>query len=282
MPSDPLASARDRFVTIGTQKLHYRDVGDPAAPPVVMLHGIMGHAREWDVLVGALAGDHRMIVLDQRGHGESDWSDDYTASALADDLLGLIGHVGLLRTSVIGHSMGGMAALLAAERRPEVVDRLVVVDVGPDIVSKGLAPGVAEFMTTLASRAYATVDEACAEWTDPLARPQLLRHYVVNCLRTRPDGRLVWRFDGAGLVRFLDSVSEAELWKAVDHIACPALVVRGAHSPVLSAETANAMVRRFADGRGAVIPDGAHDLGVERPEAVAAVTERFFADVATR
>ena len=272
----PASTTADGNIAVRDLTFHYRATGDPAAPPVVMLHGIMGHAREWDVVVQSLASTYRVYAVDQRGHGLTDWAEHYSATAMADDLIALVEALELDHPSVIGHSMGGMAAMLAAARRPDLIDRIVVIDIGPDSVSGPLAAELREFVHTLGTSTYGSIDEAVAQWSgDPMARPHLVRHYVEHGLTSCDDQRLKWRFDGAGLAQFFDEVSEAELWGAVDRITCPVLLVRGEHSPVLSADTAAEMVRRFADGQLVVIGDGAHDLGVQQPEAVASAAAHF-------
>jgi pimeloyl-ACP methyl ester carboxylesterase len=79
---------RDRTVTLHAQRFHYTEWGDPTAPPLVMLHGITGHARTWDGDARALSGRYRVLALDQRGHGDSDPAPDgdYTTGTLAEDL----------------------------------------------------------------------------------------------------------------------------------------------------------------------------------------------------
>lgn len=276
-----------RMRTAEGLRLHYRVLGvnerPDHEPPVIMLHGIMGHAREWDGLVEPLSARHRVVVPDQRGHGASDRAAEYSPAVLADDVVALIEHLGEPRVSVVGHSMGGMAALMLASRRPELVERLVVIDVGPDTVDGELALELRAFVAALGAASYASVDEAFAEWSDnPLVDPARLRHYVEHCLVAGTDGRLRWSFDGAGLPRFFDSVSASELWDAVDGVRCPALLIRGEHSPALSTATAEAMVRRFANGRLVVIAGGGHDLGVEQPAAVAAAVAPFLARSSVR
>lgn len=76
-------AARDRYLTARGLRFHLRDAGDPTAPAVLVLHGIMGHAREWDTLTGALAENFHVFAVDQRGHGETDRAADYTVTALA-------------------------------------------------------------------------------------------------------------------------------------------------------------------------------------------------------
>jgi esterase len=272
--------AVDHVVRVNGLRLHYRELGDPAAPPVLMVHGIMGHSWEWDTLLDALAEDFRVLAVDQRGHGASDWAADYSAAALADDLAELIARSGTAPVRLIGHSLGGMAALLLAADRPGLVERLVVIDVGPETLSSDFGteelPGM---LAAMAEASYADADEALGEWLagDPYAREPLLRHYVEHCLVPGRPGRLVWRFDGAGLARQAEVgiATESQLWTAVDRISVPTLLLRGEHSSLLSRDDAERVVRRLARGRLAEIRGGAHDLGVQQPEAVAARTLEF-------
>lgn len=268
--------AEDCSAVFNGVRLHYRVAGDPQASPVVILHGIMGHGREWDVLTAALAPAHQVVVLDQRGHGRSAWASDYTAATMSTDLLTVIDGLALDRPAVVGHSLGAMVAMLAAAARPETISRLVVLDAGPDTISGEMAADLAAFMRALATARYDTVDAAVAEWSqNPLADPAHLRHYVTHALAPGQDGRWRWMFDGIGLNGFSAGVSETQLWAAVDAITCPTLIVRGQHSPALSPGTADEMLRRLPDGRLAVIPGAAHDLGVEQPTAVAEVVSAF-------
>jgi esterase len=268
-------AAVDRYALIGGIRLHYRETGIPSGPWTWVVHGIMGHSWEWDTLLAALAGDFRTVAVDQRGHGASGWGADYSAATLADDLAQLVRRVHAAPVRLIGHSLGGMAAMLVAAQRPDLVERLVVIDVGPESLSGDFgAVGLPAMLAAMAQATYSDPDEALQEWLvgDPFAREPLLRHYVEHCLVPRADGRFVWRFDGAGLARQAAAgiTSEQQLWGAVDRIAAPTLLVRGEQSPLLSRESAERVVRRLAQGRLVEIPAGAHDLGVQQPEAVAA------------
>ncbi|MCZ7527066.1 MAG: alpha/beta hydrolase [Acidimicrobiia bacterium] len=265
-------AAVERDVHVDGLRLRYRETGDPAAMPVLLLHGLMGHPREWDTLTAALTPRFRVIGLHQRGHGESDRAAEYAAAAMAGDVLGLADLLGLRRFHLVGHSMGGMVASLCAARRPDLVDRLVMIDIGPDSLSAGFAEELPTVLGAFAEASYTRPDEAVDEWLagNPLAREPLVRHYVEQSLVAGDDGLLRWRFDAAGLVGFATGgVTEGELWRAIDAITAPTLLVRGEHSPLLSRATAERVVSRLARGRLVEIPGGGHDLGVERPEAVA-------------
>ena len=273
-----LRVGRDRFVEVNGLSVHYREAGDPGSPTLVFLHGIMGHSREWDTLVVSLANDFRVVAIDQRGHGETDWAKDYTAATMAEDLAELIQTIGP-PVHVAAHSMGAMAACICAANRPDLIRRLVMIDIGPDSLTTDWALQELPVMLAGMDEArYPDVQTAVDEWlaADPLSREPLQRNYVQHNLVRRADGSLTWRFDAAGLVQFAtEGVREDELWSAIDRIVAPTLLIRGEQSPLLSRSTAQEMIRRLSDGRLIEVPDAAHDVGVEQPEAVAGATLEF-------
>lgn len=257
-------------VVVRDVRLHLRDVGDIDAPPVLFLHGLMGHRRDWDVLVHRVGERYRVIAVDQRGHGRSDWTSSYRAADMADDAIALVEHLGVAPVRIVGHSMGAMVAMLVAARRPDLVDRSVLVDIVPESLTTDFGTQLPAMLEEMAAARYATVDEAMAEWRagNPLARTDLLRNYVTHALVTGPDGRHRWGFDALGLRSFTAGVSPDELWNAAGAMTCPALLVRGAHSVLTTPEQVDALARRIGDAHIVVIADGGHDLGVEQPEAV--------------
>lgn len=275
----PEPAEESRWATVRGLRFHYRVVGGPGRPPVVWLHGLMGHAREWDVAARELAATHQVWVLDQRGHGQSDWAEDYSRYELAEDLLAWIEQLGLERPVVVGHSMGAMVALLAAARRPDRIGRLVVIDVAPKFVGGDLAAFLRESIQDMATASYATVGEALRDRAGgPRARPELIRRNAEQNLVRGEDGRLRWRFDGRGLVDAMGSVSVAALWGAIDAVSCPVLLLRGEHSLELSAELAEEMVHRLGDARLATITDAGHDIGMEQPEQAGRAVLEFLAE----
>ena len=273
----------DHHFVVDSLRFHVRETGTAGAAPLVMLHGIMGHAREWDAMTCAL--DAHVFSVDQRGHGMSDWAPSYDVPALAADAAGIIERLDLPTVPVVvGHSMGGMAAIHLAAERPDLVRGLVVVDITPESVTPRAAMGLAAFLTMLAEASHATAEEAMSPWLEGnhLAQPPLLRHYVEHGTRRRADGRLIWRFDGHGLTRFPLGVSADAMWAAVEAIVAPTLVVHGEHSPFVSAEAASELTRRLASGRRVMIPGGGHDLGVEQPTRVATAIASFLEDLSTQ
>ncbi|GAB2593770.1 alpha/beta hydrolase [Streptomyces capparidis] len=109
--------------------LAYRESGDPAAPPLVLLPGLGLDSSDWDGVAPALAARHRVLALDPRGHGASEWPGAYSLPLLRDDLHGFLDALGLARVTLVGHSMGGATAHLFAQAHPGRVERLVLEDV---------------------------------------------------------------------------------------------------------------------------------------------------------
>ncbi|MEV1049460.1 alpha/beta hydrolase [Streptomyces sp. NPDC049916] len=120
-----------RTVRAGGVRLAYRVWGDAGAPPVVLLHGRSGSSGTWTRIAEDLAADHRVHALDFRGHGLSDWPGRYTFELFRDDLHALLVAGDLAGATVVGHSMGGVAAYLLAQREPSLIGRLVIEDAPP-------------------------------------------------------------------------------------------------------------------------------------------------------
>ncbi|UKY48687.1 alpha/beta fold hydrolase [Streptomyces inhibens] len=122
-----------RKVQVGEVQLAYRVWGEEDAPPAVLLHCLGEDGEDWRGVVGRLAGTHRVFALDQRGHGLSDWPGEYGFERWRDDAIGFLEALGLARVTLIGHSLGAVAALLLAADRPDLVAHLVLEEATPPL-----------------------------------------------------------------------------------------------------------------------------------------------------
>ncbi|WP_406447505.1 alpha/beta hydrolase [Streptomyces sp. NBC_00876] len=120
-----------RSVQAGGIRLAYRVWGDPGAPPVVLAHGRCGSSTTWTAVAEQLAAAHRVYAFDFRGHGLSDWTGRYSFELFRDDLHAFLEARNLSGATVVGHSMGGAAAYLLAERQPGLIGRLVLEEAPP-------------------------------------------------------------------------------------------------------------------------------------------------------
>jgi pimeloyl-ACP methyl ester carboxylesterase len=262
-------SFHERAIRVNGLSLHYLDWGPPTAPPVVLLHGITGHARMWDHLAERLVPDRRVLALDQRGHGDSDPApdDDYRVATMADDLAAFVSGLGLDRFALLGHSMGGRIAIQYAAAHAARLERLIVVDIGPEIELAGLQR-VRDMMAQSPERIESL--EWAVEYirrANPRQDPHLLRERVRHGLRRLPEGGLTWKY-AKGLRDMMRAGRRdvVDLWEPLPRIPCPTLIVRGADSDILSPEVAKKMTGRLPEGRLVEIAGAGHTVPADRPE----------------
>ncbi|MGZ6931307.1 MAG: alpha/beta fold hydrolase, partial [Acidimicrobiia bacterium] len=178
----PTTRPDSHTVEVRGLRFHFVDWGRPDLPPVLFLHGFSGHCRTWDHAAASLGDVFRVVALDQRGHGDSDWAGLYGSRPMVDDVAAFADAVGLARFSLVGASMGGVNAYCFAAEHPERVERLAVVDIGPEVDRRGIERIVqnarSEDVFADAAGAYA---KARAE--NPLADEPMLRNRVERNLR---------------------------------------------------------------------------------------------------
>ena len=210
-----------------------------------------------------------MLALDQRGHGDSDPApdDDYRVGTMADDVAAFAGSLQLDRFALLGHSMGGRIAIQYAAAHAGRLERLIIVDIGPDIELAGLQR-VRDMMSQSPERIES--EEWAVEYirrANPLQDLDLLRQRVHHGLKRLPDGELTWKY-AKGLRDMMRAGRRdvVDLWEPLARIPCPTLVVRGAESDILSPEVAKKMTERLPDGRLVEIPGAAHTVPADRPD----------------
>jgi pimeloyl-ACP methyl ester carboxylesterase len=188
-------------------------------------------------LHGPLARRFHVLALDQRGHGDSDPAPagDYEPAALAGDLAAFADALALPSFHVVALSMGGRVAIAYTARHPAKVERLVIVDIGPDIAPAGRAR-IGTAMTATPER-FATAEEAFAWLRAGNARSteRSLRLRVEHGLRPTGDGGFAWKYDHA--IRAGRWREVVDLWPDWQAITRPTLLIRGAESDVLAPET---------------------------------------------
>jgi pimeloyl-ACP methyl ester carboxylesterase len=237
--------------------------------PVLLLHGLAGHAGEWSETASWLARDHRVLALDERGHGHSTRVPARVSrDAHVADVAFVINQLGLRPAILVGQSLGGNLAFLVAARHPGLVRGLVVAEACPEADPQ--EPGVEAIRKWLDSWPvpFSTYEAAVAFFKGP----SLYATAWADGLEQRADG---WwpRFDTEVLVRTLRDGVLHDYWDQWEHIQCPTLVVR-AGDGFFSAAALQAMAERLPDARFVEIPGAKHDLHLDRPtEWREAVTE---------
>jgi pimeloyl-ACP methyl ester carboxylesterase len=248
--------------------------------PMLLLHGFGNEAHIWDDFAPVVAPHYRTLALDHRGHGQSDWDPDgrYEIDALVDDVESVTAALGIERMVLVGHSLGGRVSKLFAGRHPARIAGLVIVDIGPEVDARGSLRIRSDVESNL-SPAFDSVEEYARtlSLSYPAATPEALRRMALHGLRRRADGRLelvtdpAWRGVTAGRGTSRDAEQEESLgqqmWDALAALPCPALVVRGAASDILSPEVADRMVDDvLPNGRLAVVPRAGHSVMTDNPQ----------------
>ncbi len=246
-------------------RLAYTDWGDAANPrALVCVHGLTRNARDFDALAAALSPDYRVICADVVGRGGSDWLADpagYAYPTYIAHLRALLAHLGLARVDFVGTSMGGLIGMILAAGEDSPVARLVMNDIGPFIPGAALAR-IGDYVG--ADPQFADVDalEAYLRSIYPGFGPMTdaqWRVFAGHSARALPGGGVALAYDPAIGLPFKDAPAEdVDLWPLWDAVRCPVLVLRGAESDVLPAETAAEMARRGPRARIVELPGVGH------------------------
>lgn len=275
-----LQSARDlgiahqpgvRYVSRNTvvqrQRFHFLEWGDPASPPLLLLHGGNQSSHSWDLVSLHLAGRYRVLALDQRGHGDSEWARDaaYGIGAMAEDAIAFIAQQGLDRPIVMGHSMGGRVTMEVLKRRAGIARAAVFVDVGPEISGAGTR-AIRNFVQR--NIEFDDLDEfidRVVEYDPYRTREHITRTVRYNLIQ-RADGKYIAKSDrvlhdpGFRRVRDSDGVPLSIGIDAVRDFDLPTLVIRGGDSNVLTGQGAEDFAAAMPRGQLRTVPDCGHNV----------------------
>ena len=265
---------RDQSAMLGGLRFAYREWPNPGAQALILLHGFTGHAHSWESFARAMQSRYHVYALDQRGHGDSAWTDDYSADAMVEDVQRWVTALGLKQFVLLGLSMGGRNAYQFAAQHPDEVERLVIVDIGPAIASSGsnrIVSGVQ------ANDIFATPDEAVAAMraANPRADEAELQHRTRYNLMLRDDGTWTFRYDRALRTNRLPRPAAGDAWGLLPKIRARTLLIRGELSDVLDEAVADRMLKEIPDCAFALVPGSGHSIPLESPKGFLAAVETF-------
>jgi pimeloyl-ACP methyl ester carboxylesterase len=266
-PELALPEAHD--VVLRRMRFHYLDWGTRGRPPVLFLHGGGLNAHTWDLVCLGLRRDRHCLALDQRGHGDSEWSPemDYATESHVGDLEAFVDRLGLERFVLVGMSLGGANGLAWAGRHSARLAGLVLVDVGPETRAAGVQK-IAAF--TSEQKPFDSLEEVIdrALAFNPRRDRELLRLSLRHNLRQTPRGQWMWKYDQRHRGRVDRDAQErrrALLWDAVAKVECATLVVRGAQSDVFHDEDAERLAGALARGRWVRVENAGHTVQGDNP-----------------
>ena len=251
-------------IVLRQMRFHYLEWGRPDAPAIVLLHGGHQSAHSWDLVSLHLAQRYRVLALDQRGHGDSEWARDvlYSNHEMALDAEAFIAAMGLRRPLLIGHSMGGRNTMLLLRRDPALLRAAVIVDVGPELSDKGRA-AIAGFVQV--NQEFDDLEHFVrnVRQYDPYRPREHIERTVKYNMLQRADGKFVSKCDSnprrLGIVRGGGELENITLQDAM-RFDLPVLLVRGANSNILAPDAAERFAAALPRGTLVTVPDCGHNV----------------------
>ena len=252
----------DKFITVNGLRLHYLEWGNPKQETVLFLHGFANCAATWIPIAESLARHYHVLALDQRGHGDSQWTDQdrYRISDLVSDLAGFLDALGIRETILAGHSMGGAVAQYFTAEHPGRVDRLVIVDNGPELgeaVLKRIRNRDIKVKKIFKSRGD-VVDYLAM--LDPLAPKEILNREAFYLTKKNDSGKFTWKCHSITSIKtpILPETDLSERWEILTMINCPTLILRGSESGHLIRDVAEEMVKTILNAEFAEVEHAGH------------------------
>lgn len=251
-----------------------RHPGPASSPPLLIVHGLFGSGRNWGAIAKRMSDRGTVLAVDMRNHAGSFWDDRHDYPILAEDLAKVIEAEGQ-PVDVLGHSMGGKAAMVLALTRPELVRRLIVADIAPVAYGHSQNHLIAA-MRGLDLQGLAARAEADRRLARSVGDPQV-RAFLLQSLDLRADPP-VWRLNLDALERQMDRITGWIEDRDLTPFTGPTLFLAGADSDYVRPESRDTIRRLFPKARLARIPGAGHWLHAEKPREFEAAIRVFLGD----
>jgi pimeloyl-ACP methyl ester carboxylesterase len=251
-------------------ELFFKTIGQ--GKPMIILHGLMGSSDNWLTQSKLLADQYQVFMVDQRNHGRSSHNQEFDYKTLAGDLKNFIEQHGIVKPIVMGHSMGGKAAMNFAVQYPEMLDRLIVVDIAPkaytvhhDSILEGLN---AIPIGTLQSRDEA--DKILSEFVPEMD----VRQFLLKNLSRKPEGGFAWKINLPVIDNNLEKISEGMQYDGT--YTGTTLFIRGSKSNYVKDEDRSTIKSLFPNST-LITMDTGHWVQAEKPQEFVEIVKNFLA-----
>ena len=266
-----------RFTGADGIVLNCLDYGGAGKTPILFIHGGSAQAHWWDFVAPAFIDRFHVLALDQRGHGDSEWTDEwgYGTRHYVADLHAIITRSKFGAPILVGHSMGGHNVMVYAGLYSDTIRAMVAVD--SPATYPGFAVNFLRGMAERPARRFDSLEEACDKFrTIPetsLAAAAVLRQVARNSFRRDEDGKWSYKMDRRTMMR-----EPINAWHNLPNIKRPALFVRAGTS-ALDMEQVKKVVARMPHGHLAVVPDSHHHVPLDNPKGLIAVLDEFLREI---
>ncbi|MBL7796034.1 MAG: alpha/beta fold hydrolase [Saprospiraceae bacterium] len=238
--------------------------------PVVILHGLFGFSDNWQTIAKALADHHLVITPDLRNHGRSPHVPTHTYPEMADDLKVFLEQHWVFKTALVGHSMGGKVAMQFALHHPDIVERLVVVDIAPGLATDNHAHIFRALLDLDLSR-IATRQEAEA-WLEPRVPDFGTRQFLLKNITRNADGTFAWKMNLPVLWGAYPDILAGVQGEPFDK---PTLFIRGSRSNYVQDEDFPLIRRMFPQAQVVTIEGAGHWVHADKPTELLVLVREF-------
>lgn len=256
---------------------NYQILGDNANPKLVFLHGLMGFGSNWKSVARHFESRYQILLYDQRGHGRSFQPPyGYRLEDYVSDLEQILSELGWTDVVLVGHSMGARVAAGLAQKKPSVVKKLVLVDMGP--VSDMASMISIEEKIKMVPVPFASREEARAFFDGPFLQKfknETVKQFFYANLDNNDKGEMTWRFFLPGILETLWQSRTNQQWPAYRGFSMPSLLIRGGKSTDFSQELFEEVLKSNPHIQGVVVPGAGHWVHVEKLKELLQIFEDF-------
>jgi esterase len=239
---------------------------------ILILHGLFGSKRNWQSIARQLSEQYQVFTLDLRNHGESGHHDDMTYQVMADDVFQFISEHSLKNVSVVGHSMGGKVAMQMALLHPEIIKRLVIIDIAPVKYEHGFNDLI-ESLRALPLDQISSRQEA-DEHMRSTVQPETLRQFLLQNLKNSEDG-FHWRINLDAIQANINALMDFPVNHRGAQYQNSVLFLRGEKSDYIKHEYEQNIFKIFSRALFITVADTGHWLHAENPDFVVQEIRKF-------
>ena len=250
--------------------LNYFTHGAESSPPIMIIHGLFGSGRNWGVIAKRLSDKFYVVTIDLRNHGESPWFDSHNYHDMADDLIEVITSLNI-RPNIIGHSMGGKAAMVLALKNPDLVERLLIADIAPVTYKHDQSKFIEAMQKIDLSKIERRSDAIMA--LSNYVEDKSLQNFFTQSLDLKTK---TWKLN---LDILSSEMHEILGFPKIDgKFSGHTLFFRGENSEYIRAEHREVINSLFKKARFATLKDAGHWLNAEKPREFENTARFFFTE----
>ena len=247
---------------------HYHSLEKSNKHTLVFLHGLFGDMNNLGLIAKAFADDYSLLRVDLRNHGESFHCDEMNYAVMDDDLINVFNALKLTKVVLIGHSMGGKTAMMFAQRYPEYVEGLVVIDIAPVSYQEDRHSTVFQALLAVQQKQITTRQQAKIELANYI-EDEPIQQFLLKSFTPQKAQR--FRFNVKALLQHYVDIMN---WQAVE-VALPTLFIKGGNSNYILPEHKTQIMQQFPQATAFVVAGAEHWVHAEKPASVIQAISKF-------